>query len=61
RGFRRISLRPGERRTIAFVLRRDDFAFTGASLRRVVEPGRFTVFVGTSSADVQEASFEMVE
>ena len=61
RGFRRISLRPGERRTIAFVLRRDDFAFTGASLRRVVEPGRFTVFVGTSSADEQEASFEMVE
>ncbi|HEY0811540.1 MAG TPA: glycoside hydrolase family 3 N-terminal domain-containing protein [Longimicrobiales bacterium] len=61
RGFARISLRPGETRTISFTLRPTDLAFYDQKLERVVEPGFFTVWVGTSSADErQRARFEVV-
>jgi beta-glucosidase len=60
RGFRRIALNPGQTRTVSFALGRDDLAFYGPDLRRIVEPGTFTVYVGTSSADVSEARFEVV-
>ena len=35
----------------SFTLRSEQFAFTGVDLRQVVEPGRVTLSVGTSSAD----------
>jgi beta-glucosidase len=52
RGFRRVALAPGERRTVAFVLSTEQFAYVGADLRRVVEPGRVSVQVGSSSVDL---------
>lgn len=60
RDFQRISLRPGETRTLAFTLDGDDLAFYDREMRRVVEPGFFTVYVGASSQDVQEARFEVM-
>ena len=61
RGFERISLRPGESRTVSFTLRPSDLAFYNQKMERVVEPGFFTVWVGTSSADErQRARFEVV-
>ncbi len=61
RRFQRITLAPDEARKVAFALLADDFAFPGMDLRPVVEPGFFTVEVGTSSADVRGARFELVE
>ena len=52
RGFRRVTLEPGERRTVAFELAAEQFAYTAVDLRRVVEPGLVTILVGTSSADL---------
>ncbi|HEX7090316.1 MAG TPA: glycoside hydrolase family 3 N-terminal domain-containing protein [Longimicrobiales bacterium] len=60
RGFRRITLRPGETRTVSFTLTPDDLAFYGPDLRPVIEPGFFKVYVGGSSVDVREARFEVV-
>lgn len=60
KGFERIVLEPGERRTVTFTLEPKDLAFWGAD-GWTVEPGFFTVFVGTSSADVLESRFELVE
>jgi len=51
RGFRRVSLEPGEHRTVSFTMSSEQFAFTGVDLRRIVEPGRVTLSIGTSSAD----------
>ncbi|MGH3118171.1 MAG: glycoside hydrolase family 3 N-terminal domain-containing protein [Gaiellales bacterium] len=59
RGFRRVTLQPGERRALSFTLRPDDLAFYDQRMDRVVEPGSFTVFVGGSSTAVQEARFEV--
>ncbi len=56
RGFRRLHLDPGERRTVAFRLSTEQLSYVGADLRRVVEPGRVSVQVGHSSADLPLAS-----
>ena len=61
RGFRRISLEPRQSATVAFTLAADDLAFHDATMRRVVEPGTFTVYIGTSSDAVKEARFELTE
>jgi beta-glucosidase len=51
-GFRRVHLRPGERRTIRFHLSTEQLCYIDADYRRVVEPGRVRVMVGRSSADL---------
>jgi beta-glucosidase len=61
RGFDRISLRAGETRTVSFILRPTDLAMYDLRMEHVVEPGFFTVWVGTSSQDErQRARFEVV-
>ncbi|MBI3747383.1 MAG: glycoside hydrolase family 3 C-terminal domain-containing protein [Chloroflexi bacterium] len=61
RGFRRVSLAPGECRRVSFRLSAEQFAYVGADYRRVVEPGTIKVFVGTSSDDLSLAGqFELV-
>ncbi len=60
KGFRRIPLRPGETRSVAFKLGPDSFALYDRRMRRVVEPGTFTVYVGTDSNALLSAQFEFV-
>lgn len=60
RGFQRMTLGPGQSSTVRFVLTNHDLAFYDSAMRRVVEQGRFTVFVGSSSDSVREAHFELV-
>jgi beta-glucosidase len=60
RGFARVSLEPGERRTVTFQLAAEQLAFTGVDGRLILEPGTFRVMVGTSSADLPcQATFEV--
>ncbi|HEX7957092.1 MAG TPA: beta-glucosidase BglX, partial [Pyrinomonadaceae bacterium] len=61
RGFRRVTLQPGERRTVSFRLGSAELGFYNTAMRFVVEPGRFKVFAGRSSADPEtlEADFEV--
>ncbi len=59
RGFQRVALKPGESKVVTFALGFDDLAMYDARMQRVVEPGRFTVFVGGSSTATAEAGFEV--
>ena len=59
RRFQRLTLAPGERRTINFTLSVKDLAFYDLAMRRVAEPGTFHVYVGPNSRDVQSASFTL--
>jgi beta-glucosidase len=53
RGFRRVSLAPGERATVTLPLRVDELAFFDVvQNRRVVETARHTVSVGRSCTDI---------
>ncbi|WP_291765738.1 beta-glucosidase [Caldivirga sp. UBA161] len=53
RGFRRITLKPGERTAVEFKLTLDDLAMYDSGLRRIVEPGTYQVLVGSSSMDIR--------
>jgi len=59
KGFQRVSLQPGQKRRVEFVLDRERLGFWNREMRYVVEPGEFRVMVGSSSADVIEARFEV--
>ncbi|PYP08633.1 MAG: glycosyl hydrolase, partial [Gemmatimonadetes bacterium] len=58
-GFRRVSLKPGEARTVEFQLTPKELGLYNQNMKFVVEPGRFRVFVGGSSVGGLEAEFEV--
>ena len=53
--FRRVTLRPGERRTIRFDLQPEDLALWNVDMKQVVEPGTFTISAGPNSVDLKSA------
>ncbi|HEU4510785.1 MAG TPA: beta-glucosidase BglX [Pyrinomonadaceae bacterium] len=59
KGFQRLTLKPGEKRRVGFVLDQEHLGFWNREMRYVVEPGEFRVMIGSSSADVIEAKFEV--
>lgn len=59
RGFQRLSLAPGETRAVTFTLAPEHLALNGRDMRRVVEPGTFTVWAGGSSAATLAARFRV--
>jgi beta-glucosidase len=52
RGFRRVTLQPGQAKRVVFTLRPEQIAFWDAGKWKV-EPGRIDVMVGSSSADIR--------
>jgi beta-glucosidase len=63
KGFERVTLQPGERRTLRFTLTRLELGFYDEQMRFIVEPGTFRLMAGRSSADPEmlEATFEVVK
>jgi beta-glucosidase len=53
RGFERIHLGPGEKKTVTFVLRPEDISIWDRDLRLVIEPGKFRVMIGSGSEDIR--------
>ena len=53
RDFRRITLKAGEAKTVEFNLTPDKLSFYNREMKRVVEPGRFQIMVGTSSTSLK--------
>ena len=49
--FARISLEPGETKTVEFTVTPDKLRFLDKNLKPIVEPGEFIVMAGPSSAD----------
>jgi beta-glucosidase len=60
KAFRRVTLRPNESRSVELKIAVRDLWFIGLDLKPVVEPGRFRVFVGPSSVEGLEATFECI-
>jgi beta-glucosidase len=57
RGFERVTLNPGQRRTVTFTLDKSDFGFYDNRGKFVVEPGQIDVYAGTSSSAELTKSF----
>ncbi|MBE7217599.1 MAG: glycoside hydrolase family 3 C-terminal domain-containing protein, partial [Caulobacteraceae bacterium] len=56
KAFRRVSLRPGERRTLDFTLDPDALALWNLQMKRVVEPGAYAILAGPDSATLKSAA-----
>jgi beta-glucosidase len=54
KGFRRVSLQPGQSATVSFELTPRSLQFWNADMHRVVEPGTFTIMVGPNSVDLKK-------
>ncbi|MFW6146191.1 MAG: glycoside hydrolase family 3 N-terminal domain-containing protein [Planctomycetota bacterium] len=61
KAFRRVTIDPGETRELTFEIPAATLGFTNAQMRYVVEPGRFEVHVGPSSAEGLRGTFQVVE
>jgi len=53
KGFEKVSLAPGETKSVKFIVTHEDLMFLDRSLTWVVESGDFQVLVGSSSADIR--------
>jgi beta-glucosidase len=60
KGFRKISLDPGESQRVHFVLRREDLAFVGLADNYIIEAGDYDVWVGPSSAGGLQGHFTLL-
>ena len=61
KGFKRITLEPGETRTVTFEITPEKLSFLDKHLERVVEPGKFTVMVGSNSVELKTVTFKVIE
>lgn len=59
KGFQKISLKPGERKTVSFTITEKDLKFYNSDLKYVAEPGDFKLFIGGNSRDVKESGFRL--
>jgi beta-glucosidase len=59
KGFRRITLQPGETQTVELSLGPEALSYLDEHMQRIVEPGIFDIMVGGSSVDVQTVQLEV--
>ena len=55
KAFQRVTLAPGESRTLSFLLTPETFRMWNAAMQRVVEPGAVDVMAGANSVDLKPA------
>jgi beta-glucosidase len=62
RGFERVTLTPGEKKTISFKIKPKDLELLDKDMYWKVEPGKFEIRIGTSSEDIKlKQEFEIIE
>jgi beta-glucosidase len=61
KGFQRVTLAPGERKTLTFTLGAEALRFWNAQMQRVVEPGELEIMAGPNSVDLKAATLTVVE
>ena len=61
KGFQRLTLQPGEGKTISFAITPGLLSMLNAEMERIVEPGAFTIMIGASSRDIRLKEVLVVE
>ena len=51
KGFQKVSLQPGETKTVSLEITPNSLAFYDVKMKYVVEPGEFEIMVGNASRD----------
>ena len=60
KGFQRITLQPGEKKTVEFTITPDMLTLLNADMNRVVEPGIFDLMVGSSSDQTSTVALTVI-
>ncbi|OYD44113.1 beta-glucosidase [Sphingobacterium cellulitidis] len=61
KGFQKVWIEKGKSKTVEFEISEEDLKFYNQKLDFISEPGKFKVYIGTNSRDVQEAEFELID
>lgn len=59
KGFQKVFLKKGKAKEVRFLLTADDLRFYNDRLQFIYEPGEFRLYIGGSSNDVKETTFEL--
>jgi beta-glucosidase len=60
KGFERVTLAPGETKTVTLILGPDAFSLWNLDMEEVVEPGLFDIMVGPDSQNLQTITLEII-
>lgn len=60
KAFERVTLKRGERRTVRLSLLPRDLSFWNLDMKRVIEPGTFTISAGPNSVDLKSTTLTVV-
>jgi beta-glucosidase len=61
KGFERIRLKPKETKVVSFDLSTNDLGFHDSSMKYIVEPGKFNLWIGGDSQAELMAAFQIIE
>ena len=61
RGFSKVTLAPGESKTVSFDITTEQLCFYNSSLKKVWEPGLFNLYIGKNSSETLNTTFEWEE
>jgi len=61
KGFQKISLNPGEHKTINFSISAEDLKFYNSDLKFLAEPGDFNLYIGGNSRDLNMLKFTLTK
>jgi beta-glucosidase len=61
KGFQKIELKPGESKTVTFVVTVNDLKFYNYNLKYDWEPGEFEIMIGTNSRNVKKGKVNWVK
>jgi len=59
RGFKRVTLDPGQKMTVDFTITPEDLSLIDVNMNWVVEPGTFDLMIGSSSAETSSVALEV--
>jgi len=54
--FQRVTLQPGQTKQVTLMIRPDSLALWNREMKRVIEPGTFTISSGPNSRDLKSAT-----
>src|SRR5690606_3110882 len=57
KGYEKVTLQPGETKTVTFTITEEQLRYYHSNLEFTSDAGRFEVFIGTNSRDVETLSF----
>ena len=61
KGFEKIFLEKGESKIVEFEITPEKLKFFDRNMQEVVEPGKFTIYIGKNSADLQSVELTVLE